>query len=158
MNTSDDTLYFAYGSNLSSKDRENHCKTKSIKDFLGSPIYHAELRNYKLIFNKFSSKRKGGVLSIIQDTKHSVKGILFTVTDLETLNKKEGVGKGSPSYKMIKVKVIVNEIEKDAFTYIVIPAENKFHLPSDDYLKICREGRNEHGICIDQLEKAAKNQ
>lgn len=85
---------FAYGSNLNLRDLELWCQRLGRPPALmvrpGVPAY---LPDHEVLFDYFSSSRKGGVLDLRPSVGKIVPGALFEVTeeDFRTLDLKEGV-------------------------------------------------------------------
>lgn len=57
--------YFAYGSNMNSKDLQEWCNKKDLKIILKNPRV-AKLIDYKLDFTHYSATRGGGVADIVK--------------------------------------------------------------------------------------------
>ena len=51
--------YFAYGSNMNSRDRETWCRAKDREIVVSNPLV-ARLGDFKLGFTHYSQKREGG--------------------------------------------------------------------------------------------------
>ncbi len=101
------TYYFSYGSNMDEEDFnkwcENHGKDKIFQSIFNN-IRPAKLDGYKLSFNYFSTRRKGGAANIIESHTDCVYGLLSEIEngDLDIIRKKEGYPK---SYNEINVNV-----------------------------------------------------
>lgn len=122
--------YFAYGSNMSAK-KMNERKAKFFQR------EHAILKNYKLEFNKISSRdSKEGYANIVPADNETVEGVLYEISNggLRQLDKFEGV---PFHYKRIKIKVRLDNGKKvEAFVYIAQSDEvKKGLLPTKEYLE-----------------------
>ena len=69
-----DTLYFAYGSNLSIRQMRRRCPGSEV-------VGRARLPDYRLGFTRYATKRKGGVADIVPEPGAEVWGALYTVDD-----------------------------------------------------------------------------
>jgi gamma-glutamylcyclotransferase len=147
--------YFAYGSNMNSKDLKRYCKNSQYQPCsvnLTNPKV-AVLQSHKLLFKGHSFTRGGcGVAGIIPSKGDVVYGVLFE-TDEESLNildRKEDRGK---SYERTNVNLIIGnkEIRKDVITYINKGKEE--NNPSKEYLTIIIEGAKEHSLPDDYIEE-----
>src|SRR5579872_2588960 len=78
-------LYFGYGSNMS---REEIAKVELQNIFLR----RVRLKNFRFVYDGFSSGRKSPVANIVESPKDVVWGGLYEITDgdLKKLDKKEG--------------------------------------------------------------------
>lgn len=142
--------YFTFGSNVN---------TKQLKDRCPSAIFIQEfsLRNYKLVFNRFSKMRNGGVASIIQtgNPNDFVWGKIFLISsdDMISLDRKEGLGAGY-SRKFNKT----NEF----WYYCVTKNDDIFIQPTNEYLNLIIEGLKENFLVgeeyINNLEKLKINE
>lgn len=97
-------LLFAYGTLMNPKKAERILKKKEAKK--------AYLPGYKIVFNVKSPNGKGN--PNIEEGGDGVWGVVYDV-DERTLKILEKV---SPRYRRIKVKVIVDGVEKEAWTFI----------------------------------------
>lgn len=132
--------YLAYGSNLNIGQMQQRCPD-------AKPIGRALLKGYKLLFK---GSRTGSYLTIEPERNSIVPVIVWEVTenDERRLDQYEGY----PVFYYKKVKTITytdistGHTQKcNAFVYIM--DENRpYGLPSDLYLKICREGYHDFGI------------
>lgn len=130
--------YFAYGSNMDEEDLRIWCKEK-YKPFpnwnlLGS----ACLENFQLVFNYYSSGRKGGAANLMENSNHKVYGLLLEMNegDRDTIRTKEG----SPNYYeeiIVPVMYGANCIT-NVITYKVTKAKEKIEhqKPSKLYMNL----------------------
>lgn len=127
--------YFAYASNLSKKQMQEHCPDSK-------PLFKATLPNYKLIFADWSRLLHGGKATIISFHGEKVTGAVYEVSELG-MNR---LDKFEPSYNRLKVSVYDEDGNKvEAVTYIKSgqPKEAK---PSEEYLAIIRQGYKDWGL------------
>ena len=96
--------YFAYGSNMDKEDLDKWCEENGYQKIKFLSVLPAKLKGYKLTFNYFSIRRKGGAANIMESEGNCVYGLLIELTkhDLKTIRAKEGY----PNiYKEIEVSV-----------------------------------------------------
>ncbi len=138
--------YFAYGSNMHEKDLERWCKKKNYEPIKPLERRVAVLKNWKLVFNYYSTSRKGGAANIKPQKGCEVWGILMVLKeeDYKKIKKKEGA---PYYYKEITVEVETKDGKKiyDVKTFKV--AEE--HEEEDD-ISPTREHLN---ILIESAEK-----
>lgn len=114
--------------------------------------------DHKLAFTKYSRNRGGGVLDLLHSIGHLTPVALFYAneTGLELLKQKEGVPKHYIENEITVIDEVGNEIQ--ALTFVVAPEKKeKFVRPSEDYLRICKEGFEQLGINAYELMAAATN-
>jgi len=145
-------LYFAYGSNMSSKNLSEWCKRKNLKIIFKNPRV-ARLAGYEIKFTLFSELRNGGVADVVKSNSE-VFGVLFETDEesIKNLDKKE-IG-----YKKIKVAIVdVNDnLIEDVMTYEVIKKSD--YKPGKQYLKIILGGAKEHNLPKWYIEKMSNVQ
>jgi gamma-glutamylcyclotransferase len=130
--------YFAYASNLNSKQMAERCPGSK-------PVSSAVLPNYKLIFVGWSRQWKGGVASIKPVKGEKVMGAVYDVseTNLKQLDKYEGY---PSNYNHLKVTVWTDDGDPvEAITYIKT-AQSQENKPSPEYLKSITQGYKEWDI------------
>src|SRR3989338_1234302 len=130
-------LYFAYGSNMSTKQvRERGIKPK--RSFV------AELRRHKLDFNKQGSDGSGKA-NVERDESNKVLGVVFEITqsDLAELDRYEGA---PTHYGRKNVTVISEEGEScRAITYVAVRKAEGLR-PKAAYVRKIIEGAVEAGL------------
>lgn len=142
-----DLWYFAYGSNLN---------TKQLVDRINSipKARRCRLPDYRLEFNKLSIK--GGVRANIIPSPHDETWgaiFLFGSTDFDTMDRHEGVPDGH--YRHERVTVICDDhVPVEALTYVagrqfvVEPAP-----PPSWYLNLIIEGAKQFNLPADYIAK-----
>ena len=121
--------YFAYGSNMNFKHFQTHCPNAQF-------YKKARLTGYRARFGAIRSNlEKGSFLTLESNAFCYTNGYIYTLnslSDLEALQKKEGVANGYYHIKFIQINDIL------AFTYIMNdPVWNI--KPSQRYCKLCTE-------------------
>lgn len=143
----DRILYFAYGSNMDKNQMKDRCPEHRF-------ISVAILEGYKLVYDGYSSIRKGAVANIVESPDEIVYGVLYEISkeDKERLDRFEGV----PDYYKIKnVKVKDREgKEYIAITYYREPLEEG--LPSEEYQNTIVDAAIELGFPQEYIEKYLK--
>ncbi len=127
--------YFAYGSNLSKKQLSERCPGSR-------PGFIATLPNYKLVFNGWSRRWRGGVASIKRFGGERVPGAVYEVAEecLRRLDKYEA------GYNRLKVTVFDEDGEPvEAVTY-VHAGQLQETMPSKEYVAIIQQGYRDWGI------------
>jgi gamma-glutamylcyclotransferase (GGCT)/AIG2-like uncharacterized protein YtfP len=155
-------LYFAYGSNLNKNDWNKYCRDKGIDPGIMQPVAPATLPDEVLVFDHYSSRRNSWTLNIRPHFGSLVEGYLFAVTQVgwDVLDKKEG---HPNAYQRETVIVLdANGGEVKATTYrskrphgLERPNDAK---PCDDYLDICRAGRERFELDTIDIDLAAENE
>ncbi len=154
----DNNLYFAYGSNLNKKDLKDWARINN-KDYpLKDKVSLAYLPDNRLIFNHYSTSRKGGALNIVESPEDKVHGVLFEVKGeegWESLDKKEG---HPYAYERTKVKVFYGQGDKPvtAITYVKKNKMDDLHGPKCSYIKVLLKGYKNHGLNVGPVKKAIK--
>jgi len=103
--------YFAYGTNLISKQMAERCPGSK-------PKFSAVLPNYKLIFTGWSRQWKGGTASIKPFKNEKVRGALYEIpeSDLKKLDKFQDY---PTTYNRLNVTVWTDDGDPvEAVTYI----------------------------------------
>lgn len=124
-------LYFAYGSNLSTSQMKQRCP--------GSKLLHkAYLRNYKLVFNRYSSTWQGAVADVIKCEEKHVWGLIYEMTskDLKLLDDFEGY----PNCYNRKLTTVYNQHQQsiaNVWVYYIIHKCKKA-APAKRYLDIIK--------------------
>ncbi len=142
------STYFAYGSNLNASDLRRWCGDNAQPYPLLSFLAKAWLPDYQLLFNYYSSVRKGGALNIRPRTGYAVPGILFKVTEFgrEILHLKE---RAPDFYQELEVIVLdENGQEHKGFTFTAAPHRHtRKHIPPDaHYRQTVQQGVLQHDL------------
>ncbi len=134
-------LLFAYGTLMNPKKAERILKTRKAKK--------AYLPGYKIVFNVKSPDGKGN--PNIERGGDGVWGVVYEV-DEKTLRLLDKV---SPRYKRVKVKVIVDGEEREAWTFIgkTIADVN----PDPSCVESIIEGAKYHGLPEEYVRYLEKN-
>lgn len=125
-------LYFAYGSNMSSRRMKKRTPSAKFKGI-------ACLPKKRLVFNKIS-KDGSGKANIVDDVKSNVWGVLYEIKkhEMDRLDKDEA------GYQRITVHVKTDKLV-NAITYISLGL-NDAMLPLDTYKKWVVEGAREYSL------------
>ncbi len=143
--------YFAYGSNLLKSEILRTIKTEWKQRIKGI------LRDYKLVFDKYSGSRKGGVSDIVESPSKTVEGALCEISEeqLKALDKREG----HPNFYKRTLVMVESELGAvEAITYIVVRKEG-FVKPTEYYKNLIIMGLKEMGYgkeAFEKIEKAAR--
>ncbi len=130
--------YFAYGSNLSSRQMLFRCPG-------ATALGPARLDGYRLAFTRPSRRWGGNAADILPDRLSHVWGVAWDVSGahLESLDRFEGVASGA--YQRIDVSLSTDSAELAAIAYAVVAPEEDGR-PSSRYLHTILEGAREHGL------------
>lgn len=151
-------LVVAYGSNLNTEDWAEFCRRNDRNPCSLKFLERVICPDYRLVFNRFSRSRNGGVLNIKRAVGHIVEACLFEVSDdgLQSLRLKEGHPNAYLEQDIIVLDKLGNEIL--AKTYVVPPERcSDFFRPTEEYLRVCREGYKRYGLNDNNLLLAAQN-
>jgi gamma-glutamylcyclotransferase len=147
-----DSWYFAYGSNLDPKRKEN--RTGPIRE-----ARVAVLDGYDIVFNK-RGKDGSGKANIVPRKAETVWGIAFRCSPgaLSDLDKCEGIDGGDYQRAIVRVRCESGE-EVDAVTYIAGASfVGTSLIPSDDYVQMILRGARHYRLPenhIRKIERAA---
>ena len=138
-------LYFAYGSNLDKKQMRKRCHDS---EFAGI----AKLPGYKLVFNRYATKRKGGVASIEKSEGDCVWGALYKLTDedVESLDKHKGVPYSYLREENLQVTSPDDE-PVQAFTYLA--NKTGYFTPHKNYLQQIIKGASQAELPAEYLDE-----
>ena len=130
--------YFAYASNLSSKQMLERCPD-------AQPKLVVTLPNHKLIFAGWSRKWRGGVASIKPCKGERVIGVFYEVSErcLRALDKYEDCPATYNRRNIIAFTDLGDSVE--AITYIKAEQSEETE-PSQEYLATIKQGYKEWGI------------
>lgn len=139
----DTFLYFAYGSNMSSRRLQDPTRAPS-----AVPVGQASLAGYRLVFDKVSIDSSGKAdCERTGDLTDRVFGGLFRVSveDTAALDKAEGASGAKPGYRRAEVIVATDNGPAKAVTYV---AANKRPglLPYPWYVEHVLAGAREFGL------------
>ena len=125
--------YFAYGSNMDKEDLDKWCEENGYQKIKFLSVLPAKLKGYKLTFNYFSIRRKGGAANIMESEGNCVYGLLIELTkhDLKTIRAKEGY----PNiYKVVKhCEKIKHQPPTKYYMQLIIKNARRYNLP-DNYI------------------------
>jgi len=130
--------YFAYASNMSRKQMEEHCPG-------ARAVAVATLPNYRLVFSGFSRLRKGAEAAIRGSKGDKVIGAVYEISEagLRKLDKWEEY---PVNYKHLDVRVFTDGGDVyDAVTFIKARQEEDGK-PSPAYLAVIQQGYRDWGI------------
>ncbi|MEY8688997.1 MAG: GNAT family N-acetyltransferase [Leptothrix sp. (in: b-proteobacteria)] len=144
----DTFLYFAYGSNMSSRRLQDPTRAPS-----AVPVGQASLAGYRLVFDKASIDGSGKAdCERTGDLTDRVFGGLFRVSveDTAALDKAEGAAGAKPGYRHTEVVVATDSGPTKAVTYL---ATNKLPdlLPYPWYIQHVLAGAREFGLPADYI-------
>lgn len=146
-------LYFAYGSNMDEEDLEKWCREHGYHPVKPLSKEVAKLKGWRLVFNHYSSGRKGGVANIERCEGEEVWGLLMELSegDFETLRKKEG----APSvYCEREVEVETREGRvKKAKTFVVENPRGGHVPPTKEYLGLLVRSAKKYGFPPEYIRK-----
>jgi gamma-glutamylcyclotransferase (GGCT)/AIG2-like uncharacterized protein YtfP len=144
-------LVFAYGSNMDPAQMRERCPESDLSWFV------AEARGWKLCFPRNSTKRKGGVGSVIPEDGPSAWGVVFTVSDRDLLRLDRYEGVGSGAYRRVTIEVFeTNGRKVSAWTYFAIPKGSGDFVPHPDYIDLYIKGATYFGLTqeyVDSLKR-----
>jgi len=148
----EDQWYFAYGSNLSTNQKE--ARTGPVRE-----KRRGRLEGYRLTFNKRGDDGTGKA-TIVEERNATVWGVVYRCgrATLLEMDKREGVDRGH--YTRAHVCIQCDDGgELDAITYVGGPAFTKGYLaPSEKYLATILKGARENGLpdrYIDEIKMAS---
>ena len=133
-------LYFAYGSNLCTRQMSERCGSWRL-------LTRAALPGFRLSFPRRSEERDGGgVAGVTADAGAAVQGVVYELSeeDLAKIDDFEGVPE---DYTRERVRVRAPESgELEVWTYFAVPQAEGPFAPSRAYLDSIIEGAREHGL------------
>lgn len=138
------TLYFAYGSNLNATQMATRCPDAHL---LGV----GQLPGYRLAFAGQSVTWGGGVATVIQDSQHSVNGLIWRITpqDLATLDRCEG-----HPWAYQRQRLSVNLKGRRRQVQVYVKPEPELTRPSLAYFRVIHKAYELHGFDYKPLIQA----
>lgn len=141
-------LTFAYGSNMNIEDLRDWLEAQGFSRADVAPLGVAVLKDFRLVWNYFSTSRGGGAANVEPFPKSSLYGLLLEVTPagLEALDKKEGhpkyYSRGSSRMKIS----LVEGGDRDAWVYIANheKCSSSPVLPKRQYLSLILDAAKQH--------------
>jgi hypothetical protein len=131
------TLYFAYGSNMSSSQLRAW-------DTPHRALGAAELPDHRLAFLRRSVRWKAGAADIVPTEGESVWGVLWELPfGAAELDVKESAGVG---YRRRSVEVVHEGEPVTAMAYEVIDKAPREVRPRPEYVQLMVDGAREHGL------------
>ena len=152
-------LILAYGSNLNHHDWGKFCRRHGYPVDILQFEETVKIPDHKLVFDWYSSSRKGGAANIKKAVGHYVDAVLFSTNDqgIQALRQKEG---HPYAYLETEVNALRNDgSEVKANTYLVPQsAQRKYERPTREYYDICKEGYEAYGLRTKNLTLAANGE
>lgn len=150
-------LYFAYGSNLNTRDRQSWCARNEVEDFLPEAAGVGYLPDMEPVFHYRSSVRQGGALDVRRRRGQLTPGGLFEVDarGWELLDRKER----APDYYRRRPVQVLTDCGKvlPAVTYEVVPERTEgFVKPTSEYVETVCQGLWDLGLTDLLLGATAK--
>ena len=138
------TYYFAYGSNMNTKQMLQRTPT-AIR------VGTALLPDHRLAFNRLGTTRTGGVASIVYSPGQLVYGVVWRLSfnDLDELDKAEDVPLAY-TRRTAGLRLLEGGAELTCSIYEAIPQGN--FAPDLAYLKIIVEGASEANLPVDYIK------
>lgn len=129
--------YFAYGSCMCPVDLKRSLGESTHPYVVNTGI----LKGYRLGFYLYSPTRKCGVLDVVKDSKHSVKGVLYQLPWRlsDYLDNREGVSQNLYHHEIVDIHC-QEQIYKNVRTYVVVNKLTQEMAPNDWYFNIVLRG------------------
>jgi gamma-glutamylcyclotransferase (GGCT)/AIG2-like uncharacterized protein YtfP len=150
----------SYGSNLNIADWTQYCQRQGKFGKYLKFIEVVKIPDYRLVFDKYSQTREGGVLNIRHAVGYVVEAGLFETNDegLSILQLKEGVHVKNNYQEKETIALRPDGSEVQAKAYIVPKELSKGYVrPSAQYLELCKQGYEFFGLPTDALLVASDN-
>lgn len=127
--------YFAYGSNLSTRQMAERCPS-------ASPVGVAVLAGHRLAFTRYSPSWGGGVADVVPDGEQSVWGLLYELDppDLAALDAYEG------GYRRVRLSVTAEGGASSRPWSYQVADRARFVAPTPEYLGVIRAGAERLGF------------
>ncbi len=137
--------YFAYGSNLSSRQMRQRCPTARVAS-------RAVLPGHRLEFVQPHDAWGGGVAGILPDPGRRVEGVVYRLSaeDLHRLDAYEPVRERRYWRTRVQVTLPAGTM-KLAWTYEGLVLDGAPFAPSERYLATLIDGAREHGLPEDYI-------
>lgn len=132
-------LYFAYGSNLDTRQMQRRCPSAHV-------VGIGRLPGHRLAFSRFSESRGCGVADIVAAAGQEVWGLLYELSE-DDLSGSLDHCEGFPDcYTRLRLTVeTLSDGTPDAWVYSVVDKDEHVE-PDSGYLEIIRKAASEHGF------------
>ena len=159
--TSEETLYFGYGSNLDADDWSKWCTGKGYNPDGMTEIGPAWLPDYTMKFHYNSTGRGGGAADVVRiGPGTAVPGVLFHLDEqaLDAMDIKEGVAVNCYERRIVHVCTPDGHV-REALTYTVVEGRRESHhvAPTEEYQQLIRTGLKLRDLPTDELENAIRD-
>jgi gamma-glutamylcyclotransferase (GGCT)/AIG2-like uncharacterized protein YtfP len=149
---------FAYGSSMNSSDLRSWLESNGFDSSLVVNRWPATLEGYDLVWNYYSSKRRGGAANLQPREKSVVWGVLIEFEEplLKAFDRKEGhpvfCSRGE---KRLSVQRMTDNQKVDAWVYTAKPNKGGRTdvWPTRDYRKIILDAAEEMNFPEDRIER-----
>ncbi len=157
-------FYFAYGSNMSTKEINDAIKISNEK---AEVVGIGKIEGYRLDFTRYSSKRQGYVADVVKTPGSTVWGVVYKLSAqaFEFIDKKEGVSLRAYKRKTVDIHIQINAIISKiksiigkkvvpvrAILYTVVKKKTKPLKPPTAYSDIILKGAEEHKLPDDYIK------
>ena len=138
-------LYFAYGSNMDHSQMRNRCPESK---YLG----RAHLKDYRFVYDGYSSTRKGPVANVVPMANGTVWGGLFEISksDRDELDRYEGY----PTVYQRKVVTVVDQNGKEREAIVYLRDALKTGVPSKEYRDVILQGAKDCDLPAGYIERS----
>jgi gamma-glutamylcyclotransferase (GGCT)/AIG2-like uncharacterized protein YtfP len=135
-------LYFAFGSNLSTKQMQERCPS-------ARPVRRLTIKGWKLVFRGSADMQPGATSDMIHGALY-----MLSLEDERQLDRHEGVQPGRAKGLYSKVEFRINATGETAFFYVM----NAGHVspPSEEYRAVIRRGYKDWGLPLAGLKLAVE--
>ncbi len=142
--------YFAYGSNMDPEEMRRACPESQF-------VTIGRLAGYRFDFTRHSERRDGGVADILEKPDSEVWGVVYEVseTEMEALDRKEGVAVGAYNRKQVEILTIDDETIP-VLTYSVVPKDGPF-APTSKYMGLIISGARHWSLPEQYLDSLVQN-
>ena len=142
--------YFAYGSNMDPEEMARVCPE-------GQFVTIGRLAGHRFDFTRHSERRDGGVADIVEEADSEVWGVVYDVseTELEALDRKEGVAVGAYKRKQVEILTLDDETVL-VLTYSVVHKEGPF-APTSKYMGLIISGARHWSLPEQYVDSLARN-
>lgn len=139
---------YAYGSNLSTTHVRRFCPSATF-------VMRADLPNQRVEFRHYSTRRQGGISSVVEAPGELVRGVIYEIPapEIEALDRMESVPEGLYRRDTFLVLGEAGAWHRAELYRVTTPTGP--YTPAREYVDLMVEGAREHRLAPEYVERLA---